>query len=99
MSEIRRAYEDQAKSAQGMIKGFKILGWVFVVIGVTLCVTVIGIPVGIILILAGVAIMKLLPKMLQAKFDTLAKANSEAAEIHEFNLAKARAGKQDEAAH
>ncbi len=96
MSDTRKALEDQANSAAGMLKMFKICGWVFIIGGITMCLTVVGIPVGIILILAGVGIMKWLPSILKKKFDLAAKAGAEQAEIHEFNLAKARAAREAE---
>jgi hypothetical protein len=90
---MRKAFEDQNNSANGMLKAFKIGGWMFIGIGVMLCLTVIGIPVGLLLIGAGFLIMKVLPSIMQKKHDVLAKATAEQAEIHEFNLAKARAAK------
>jgi hypothetical protein len=58
---MRKAFEDQNNSANGMLKAFKIGGWMFIGIGVMLCLTVIGIPVGLLLIGAGFLIMKELP--------------------------------------
>ena len=98
MSEVRKALEDTANNANGMLKMFKFCGWSFVVIGVMLCISVVGIPVGLILIGAGYCLIKVLPNILQKKFDTAGKAFAEQAEIHEFNLAKARAARQEESA-
>ena len=62
MSEIRSQLEQQAQNGRMMVKVFKILGWVFIGIGVMLCLTVVGIVVGAILIAAGFCILKFLPK-------------------------------------
>jgi hypothetical protein len=65
MSEMRKTFEDQSNSASGPLKAFKFGGWMFIAIGVMLCLTVIGIPVGLLLIGAGFLIMKVLPNIMQ----------------------------------
>jgi len=94
MSEMRSQLEQQANSGRLLVKVFKILGWVFIVTGVMLCLTVIGIVVGVILIAAGFCILKFLPKLIEAKFEQFGKGTAEMAEIHEYNLQQAREARE-----
>jgi hypothetical protein len=94
MSEIRSQLEQQAQNGRMMIKVFKILGWVFIGIGVMLCLTVVGIVVGVILIAAGFCILKFLPKFFAAQVEQFGKGGAELAEIHEYNLQQAREARE-----
>jgi hypothetical protein len=94
MSEMRSQLEQPANGGRLLVKVFKILGWVFIVVGVMLCLTVIGIVVGLMLIAAGFCIVKFLPKMIQTKFEQFGKGSAELAEIHEYNLQQAREARE-----
>lgn len=90
MSEVRKVFEDQVKSSATIIKLSKFLGWTFVVTGALCFFTIVGIPLSVIFFVLGYLCIKIVPKIIKAKFDQYGKAASEAAEIHEYNLKKAR---------
>lgn len=94
MSEMRSQLEQQANNGRLLVKVTKILGWVFIGVGVMLCLTVIGIVVGALLIAMGFCILKFIPKLIAAKFEQFGKGSAELAEIHEYNLQQAREARE-----
>jgi len=96
------AYREQVETTiSSTTKGVKILGWIFIAIGVALTATQIGAIIGIPMIIAGLFFAFLLPKI----FAKGRAAALEEAEIREHMLRQARASKpldeprQDEANH
>lgn len=94
MSELKQVFETQAKDGIMFAKIIKWLGWSFVVIGVILCLTVIGIIPGILFIIMGLFLALFISKMLAKRMAQMGRATSEVAEILENQLEKARSEKK-----
>lgn len=101
MSDVRKAFQEQAKGASHVAKLIKMLGWMFIVIGAVLTITVIGAIAGIPMIVMGVFMVRYLTKIMARNAATYSQATSEIAEIHEHQLQQARAAKDcsDQSGH
>lgn len=75
------------------VKWIKITGWVFVVTGLLLCLSVIGIPVGLFFIAIGFVFIKFLTRFMAKNYKAGFAAQAEAVEIHEHQLRQAREAK------
>lgn len=93
MSEVRKAFQEQTEGATLVAKLVKMLGWMFIVIGAVLTITVVGAMAGIPMIVMGVFMVRYLTKIMARNAATYGQATSEIAEIHEHQLQQARAAK------
>jgi hypothetical protein len=93
-SEVRKAFEMQAKLGNAGAKWIKYCGWFFIIIGALLTITVIGAIPGILLVLMGVGII-FFSKFLKKQTATLRGATLEQAEIIEHQLRQARSQKPE----
>ena len=94
MSETRKAHEHATTMSNTAVKWIKITGWIFVVIGLLMCLSVIGIPVGLFFIAIGFVFIKFLAGFMAKNFKAGFAAQAEAVEIHEHKLRQAREAKQ-----
>lgn len=93
MSEVRKAFQEQTKGATLVAKLVKMLGWMFIVIGAVLTITVVGAMAGIPMIVMGIFMVRYLTKIMARNAATYGQATSEIAEIHEHQFQQARAAK------
>jgi uncharacterized membrane protein YccF (DUF307 family) len=93
MSATREILDEQAKSLKTTAKIVKMMCWGVIILGLLACLTIIGIPFGIMMLIAGGLGLKFIPKMLEKKSLQAQAAFAEAAEIHEHNLRQARSSK------
>ncbi|MCL2523396.1 MAG: DUF5362 family protein [Betaproteobacteria bacterium] len=95
MSGARKMLEMQANGGAIFAKGVKYFGWFCIVLGVFLCITIIGIAGGIPCI--GMGIFAIYgSKYLAKQAEMFKEATSEQAEIIEHQLRQARSQKQSD---
>jgi len=90
MSEMRNTLQGQANDGAMVVKVIKWMGWLFVILGGLLTITVIGAPAGIPMIALGLFLSLFVTKMMAKRVATFGRAVSEVAEIHEHKLNQAR---------
>ena len=93
MSDVRKAFQEQTEGAALIAKLVKVLGWMFIIIGAVLTITIVGAMAGIPMIVMGVFMVRYLTKIMARNAATYGQAASEIAEIHEHQLQQARAPK------
>ena len=96
MSATRELLNDQVQGVKRVVKMIKVVCWVVIATGILLCLSIIGIPAGIFIIICGTLGLIYIPRMMEKKAVQAQAAFSEAAEIHEHNLRQARAAKDAE---
>ncbi|MCL2635755.1 MAG: YccF domain-containing protein [Betaproteobacteria bacterium] len=94
MSEARKMFEMQANGYALFAKGVKYFGWFFIVFGVVLSITIVGIPGGIACIAMGIFSIYG-SKYFAKQAETFKGATSEHAEIIEHQLRQARSQKTE----
>jgi len=94
MSETRKLLEVQADNARFGAKGLKLFGWIVIVFGVILCITIVGLPFGIVCIGIGIFIL-VFSKRAERQTQALKGAAPEQAEIIEHQLQQARSQKPE----
>lgn len=94
MSETRTAHQHAASMSNSAVKWIKITGWILVATGVLMCLSIIGIPVGLFFIATGFVLIKFLARFMATNYQTGLAAQAEAVEIHEYKLQQARDAQQ-----
>lgn len=94
MSDTRKAHEQLAATSTTAVKWIKVTGWIFIGIGVLLCLSVIGIPAGLFFIAIGFVFIKFLASFMAKTYKAGFAAQAEAVEIHEHQLRQAREARE-----